>query len=71
VISVGDDTEWYGLRAMLGNPSWADDERFATPAGRHTNHDEIDEKISEWTPLRADARACARRSTARLMVAGH
>ncbi|MCP3987908.1 MAG: CoA transferase [Actinomycetia bacterium] len=49
VISVGDDGEWEGLKSALGNPSWADDERFATTGGRRANHDELDEAIAGWT----------------------
>jgi len=28
---------------------WLTDDRFATPAGRHTHHDTLDEGIANWT----------------------
>lgn len=51
VISVGDDN-WNDLGHVLGDPDWADNERFATAAGRHEHHDELDELISGWTRTR-------------------
>lgn len=48
-ISVGDDAEWAGLRAAMGDPAWAADERFASPEGRRAHHDEIDAGITAWT----------------------
>ena len=49
VISVGDDEQWDGLKAAMGRPSWADDDRFATVEGRHDAHDDIDAGIEAWT----------------------
>lgn len=49
VVSVGSDTEWAGLRAAMGDPAWASDERFDSAEGRRAHHDEIDEGIVTWT----------------------
>lgn len=38
-VAVQTDKEWAALIRALGHPDWADDERFATPAGRHTHID--------------------------------
>ena len=48
-ICVDSDEAWAGLQAAMGNPDWAGDERFATAAGRHTHHDEIDQHLAAWT----------------------
>jgi crotonobetainyl-CoA:carnitine CoA-transferase CaiB-like acyl-CoA transferase len=48
VISVETDAQWAGLKAAMGDPAWADDDRFATFAGRQEAHDEIDDGISGW-----------------------
>ncbi|MGE3356878.1 MAG: CaiB/BaiF CoA transferase family protein [Acidimicrobiia bacterium] len=52
VLTVGDDADWSSLRRALGDPAWAADERFATPAGRREHHDELDERIEAWTATR-------------------
>jgi crotonobetainyl-CoA:carnitine CoA-transferase CaiB-like acyl-CoA transferase len=49
VISVGSDDEWAGLRRAMGDPEWADDERFATAEGRRAAHDELDQRLTGWT----------------------
>lgn len=51
VISVGTDEEWAGLRRVMGDPSWAADDRFADQQGRWAAHDELDERIGAWTAL--------------------
>ena len=38
----------------MGEPAWADDERFATNAGRLANQDELDRQIEAWTCSRED-----------------
>jgi crotonobetainyl-CoA:carnitine CoA-transferase CaiB-like acyl-CoA transferase len=48
-ISVQNDEQWRALLTGMGNPSWADETRFATPLGRVRCHDEIDEHLREWT----------------------
>ncbi|MYE46113.1 MAG: hypothetical protein F4X25_05070, partial [Chloroflexi bacterium] len=51
-ISVRDEAEWAALARATGNDAWLDDDRLATMAGRHEQHDEIDAAISEWTASR-------------------
>lgn len=48
-ISVFTDEEWRGFKRTLGNPPWAEEERFATLAGRLENADELDELVEGWT----------------------
>lgn len=49
-ISVGSDDEWAGLRRAMGpDAAWATDDRFNTIAGRIAHHDEIDDRIAQWT----------------------
>ena len=48
-IAVFTDEEWQGFKRALGNPSWAEDERFATSAGRLENNQELDGLVAEWT----------------------
>ncbi len=49
VLTVTDDADWAALRRAMGDPSWADDERFASAAGRQAHHDEIDGHLTAWT----------------------
>ena len=49
VIAVGDAAEWRGLVRAMGSPTWAVEERFATPEGRREHEDELDSRIAEWT----------------------
>ena len=49
VLSVTDETQWRGLVAVLGHPSWCDDPRFATLAERLRHHDALDERLGQWT----------------------
>jgi benzylsuccinate CoA-transferase BbsF subunit len=51
-IAVFTDEEWRGLKRALGNPSWAEDVRFATLVGRRENIDELDRQIATWTQER-------------------
>lgn len=54
VITCRDDHDWRRLREALGDPEWARDPEFDSVAGRRTRHDEIDERITEWTLQRTD-----------------
>jgi len=49
VIAVTNDAEWDSLVNILGNPAWANDERFATMESRFANQNDLDEFISQWT----------------------
>jgi benzylsuccinate CoA-transferase BbsF subunit len=48
-VEVGTEGEWKGLVRALGNPRWAQDERFATHQARLANADALDALIAEWT----------------------
>ena len=48
-VAVFTDEEWQAFKRALGNPSWADEERFDTLSGRLENIAELDGKISGWT----------------------
>ncbi len=48
-ISVQTDEQWRALAAAIGQPSLAQDPRFATALGRMRNHDALDEAIATWT----------------------
>ena len=48
-ITVASDEEWRKLVQAMGNPSWADSGRFATPLARRRNEDELNRQIEAWT----------------------
>lgn len=48
-IAVLTDEEWEALKNVMGNPSWADDEKYQTLGERKKNEDELDENIEQWT----------------------
>ncbi|MFZ0664288.1 MAG: CoA transferase [Acidimicrobiales bacterium] len=48
-ISVFNEDQWSRLVELMGSPSWAGEERFATQQSRHANQDELDSKIAEWS----------------------
>ena len=48
-IAVSSDDEWESLRRVMGNPAWAEDERFADQLGRWQNREELDRMIESWT----------------------
>ncbi len=47
-ISVVAEEQWSALCRCLGRADWLDDERFATPQGRHASQGELDAGIAEW-----------------------
>jgi crotonobetainyl-CoA:carnitine CoA-transferase CaiB-like acyl-CoA transferase len=49
VIVCHDEDEWRRLVEIMGAPSWAAEERFATVSGRLAHQDELDERIEAWT----------------------
>ncbi len=51
-IAVGSEREWCALCDAIGQPSLANDSRFATAAARKRNEDELDRIISAWTSNR-------------------
>jgi benzylsuccinate CoA-transferase BbsF subunit len=48
-ISVFSDEEWRSFTRVAGHGEWADDPRFATPAQRKKNEDELDRLVEGWT----------------------
>jgi benzylsuccinate CoA-transferase BbsF subunit len=48
-VSLSNDNEWRGLQKALGEPPWAEEERFATAAARLENKEALDELIGGWT----------------------
>ena len=48
-IAVESDAQWQSLRAVMGDPPWADDVGLATAEGRRVRHDEIDGALAAWT----------------------
>src|SRR5262249_50066084 len=49
MITIASDEQWENFCQVLGNPSWARREQFATTAGRKAAEDEIDRQITMWT----------------------
>ncbi|MFT6581744.1 MAG: crotonobetainyl-CoA:carnitine CoA-transferase CaiB-like acyl-CoA transferase [Alphaproteobacteria bacterium] len=43
------DEEWRALVTIMGSPSWATDEKFASLPGRLRHQTELDENIEAWT----------------------
>ncbi|MDG2111821.1 MAG: CoA transferase, partial [Actinomycetota bacterium] len=69
VLTIDTDDAWAGLKQAMGSPDWAEDDRFGTAAGRRGHHDELDERMAEWTtPL--DRWDVARRCQAEGVAAG-
>ena len=48
-IAVATEEEWRGLKKALGNPTWAEDKKFAALSGRLQNKDELDRLMTGWT----------------------
>ena len=48
-IAVENDKQWQALIRVMGSPTWAKDQRFATAQDRHQFQDEIDKHLSDWT----------------------
>lgn len=47
-LSIETDAEWSRLRAVLGDPEWAREPRYATAAGRQAGHDAIDVQLRAY-----------------------
>jgi crotonobetainyl-CoA:carnitine CoA-transferase CaiB-like acyl-CoA transferase len=62
VLTIRDDREWVGMLRATG---WPAEDRLATAAARYAAHDELDDRIADWT--RGHAREDA---VARLRAAG-
>jgi crotonobetainyl-CoA:carnitine CoA-transferase CaiB-like acyl-CoA transferase len=48
-ITIRDDADWQKLRVAMGDPDWAANESLLSLKGRVAAHDEIDERLREWT----------------------
>jgi crotonobetainyl-CoA:carnitine CoA-transferase CaiB-like acyl-CoA transferase len=48
-ISPREDAQWARWLEVMGDPEWADDERFVTREGRQSNTTELWEFLSEWS----------------------
>jgi crotonobetainyl-CoA:carnitine CoA-transferase CaiB-like acyl-CoA transferase len=48
-IAVFTDDEWQALVRVMGNPAWAQAEKFATLAGRKANEAELDSQVEAWS----------------------
>ena len=51
-IAVGTQEEWNALRAALGDPLWAGEERYADSYRRRRHREELDRHIAGWTSTR-------------------
>ena len=58
-IAVRSDEEWRAFCRALGQPEWAQEERFATLLGRKHHEDELDRLVEEWTQGRSPEEATA------------
>jgi crotonobetainyl-CoA:carnitine CoA-transferase CaiB-like acyl-CoA transferase len=47
-VTVRTDDQWQALADVMGRPSWTDDDRFGTAAGRQAHADEIDPQLQDW-----------------------
>jgi len=59
-IAAGNDAEWQGLKKAMGNPKWAQGNKYATLSGRLKNRDEMDRLIEAWTRRHTTAEVMAR-----------
>jgi crotonobetainyl-CoA:carnitine CoA-transferase CaiB-like acyl-CoA transferase len=48
VVVATTDRHWQGLKEAMGSPAWADDERFATIAGRAAHVDALHAGLRTW-----------------------
>lgn len=48
-IAVTSESEWQAFCKALGNPAWAEEDKFATVADRLENLAELDSLVSRWT----------------------
>ena len=47
-VTVGTDDQWRALVGLMGRPSWCDDPRLATVAGRREQGDDVDRRLRDW-----------------------
>lgn len=51
-IAVFAESEWGALKKVMGNPEWAEDQRFNSVKNRKGNEEELNGYIEEWTKRR-------------------
>ena len=49
VLAIRNDEEWKSFCNLLGKDNLAQDNRFKDPVSRHSNQDDLDPFIKEWT----------------------
>ncbi len=59
-IAVFGEPQWQRFCEVVGEPSWAEDPRFATLAARLEHADELDRRIEGWTSAREPYEVMAR-----------
>ena len=52
-IAVADDEQWRSLKRAMGNPDWADADKYGDAFLRWQNQDSLEQRLSEWTASRA------------------
>jgi crotonobetainyl-CoA:carnitine CoA-transferase CaiB-like acyl-CoA transferase len=52
VVAVFSETEWQALVQVLGNPDWAQKNRFACMENRLAHVEELDRNLNQWTSKR-------------------
>jgi benzylsuccinate CoA-transferase BbsF subunit len=48
-IACLNDAQWQALQRVMGEPAWAQGERFATLSGRKAHEDELEALVAAWT----------------------
>jgi crotonobetainyl-CoA:carnitine CoA-transferase CaiB-like acyl-CoA transferase len=48
-IAVFTDEEWQALKTVMGNPDWAEQERFSELSSRQRHAPELDALLEQWT----------------------
>ena len=51
-IAVFEESEWRALKKVMGEPQWAEDEKFSSLKARKEHEDELNERIEQWTKSR-------------------
>ena len=48
LITLGGDHHWQGLLKLMGNPDWAQDERYQGELNKYVHAQEINQRIAKW-----------------------
>ncbi len=60
VIAVEDEADWGRLCAVMGEPEWSREGRFATMTARVANREALESRIADWTREQEDYAVMAR-----------